>query len=332
VTNGDGAPLTTITYDAWGEVLNNSTSAQSDRYLYSAREWEDVMGLWYHRARMRGTGTWYSEDPLGFSRETNYYRYVHNNSKYSADPSGLADMAVDVNIVSDQQAIQKKTIKYTYATDKLFSEANLTKLKEAFGIAYRGVVRGMDDLRRLKGLTKLPWDQTSSLYASVSGKPLSLDAFKDALVSWFKLDPCNYKKDLDTIYDVYSKVYKKIDAGDLVFEYSKVVDDLGGDAASYSSNSAITALATDRGKRTIAVGVALFKKESKEIALSIVHELTHMTSGTEDYAYYAADQGNADTFSPIWKLDGKVIDMTKFKLMNNADTYAVLLKVLGYYT
>jgi len=88
VTDGDGTPLTTISYDAWGTLLSNSTPASSDRYQYTGREWDSVMGLWYNRARMRGTGAWYSEDPSVSSPDKNPYRYVNNSSTLSNDPSG----------------------------------------------------------------------------------------------------------------------------------------------------------------------------------------------------------------------------------------------------
>ncbi|MFO0804139.1 MAG: RHS repeat-associated core domain-containing protein [Gemmataceae bacterium] len=94
VTNGDGTPLTTITYDAWGQVLSNSTPASSDRYLYTGREWDTVMGLWYYRARMRGTGAWYGEDPITMDA-SNHYRYINNGTTGHVDPSGCAPLTLD---------------------------------------------------------------------------------------------------------------------------------------------------------------------------------------------------------------------------------------------
>jgi RHS repeat-associated protein len=89
ITNGDGTPLATISYDAWGTVTGNSTPSSSDRYGFTGRESDSLSGLWEHRQRVRGTGTWYSEDPFGLQADTNPQRFADNSPSMSTDPSGL---------------------------------------------------------------------------------------------------------------------------------------------------------------------------------------------------------------------------------------------------
>jgi RHS repeat-associated protein len=91
ITNGTGTPLTTITYDGWGNVLSNSTSAQSDRYLKAGSQWDSALQQWINGARVEnGDGRWDQEDPDGFKAgDTNLYRYVGNDPVNAKDPSGL---------------------------------------------------------------------------------------------------------------------------------------------------------------------------------------------------------------------------------------------------
>jgi len=87
-TDSNGSPLTTLSYDAWGTVLTNTTPGSSDRYQYTAREWDPVMHLWYNRARVRGTESWYSVDQGVLMLGENQYAYTRNNSTILIDPSG----------------------------------------------------------------------------------------------------------------------------------------------------------------------------------------------------------------------------------------------------
>jgi RHS repeat-associated protein len=90
VTDGSGTALTTITYSGWGGVLSNSTPAQSDRYQYTAREWDAVAELRHHRAReMFDGGQWAQEDPQGLAPDPNPRRYAGNNPTNATDPNGM---------------------------------------------------------------------------------------------------------------------------------------------------------------------------------------------------------------------------------------------------
>jgi RHS repeat-associated protein len=91
ITSGTGTPLTTITYDGWGNVLSNSTSAQSDRYLKAGSQWDSALRQWVNGARVEnGDGRWDQEDPTEFKPgDPNLYRYVGNDPANGTDPTGL---------------------------------------------------------------------------------------------------------------------------------------------------------------------------------------------------------------------------------------------------
>jgi RHS repeat-associated protein len=80
-----------ITYDPFGRVLFQSNPAVTTRYLFTGREFDREMGLYYYRARYfdPATGRFLSEDPERFNRgDLSWYRYVGNDPLRGLDPSG----------------------------------------------------------------------------------------------------------------------------------------------------------------------------------------------------------------------------------------------------
>jgi RHS repeat-associated protein len=90
--NNSGSLIDSLSYDAFGNITNESSPANGDRYKYTGREWNAELNLQYTRARFYepATGRWISQDPLGFdSGDSNVYRYVKNAPTVFSDPSGL---------------------------------------------------------------------------------------------------------------------------------------------------------------------------------------------------------------------------------------------------
>jgi RHS repeat-associated protein len=91
ILNATGTSQATVTYDGFGNVASNSNNAATDRYLYTAREYDSATQLQYNRSRYydAGAGRWISEDPLRFSAgDSNLTRYSKNNPINSTDPIG----------------------------------------------------------------------------------------------------------------------------------------------------------------------------------------------------------------------------------------------------
>jgi RHS repeat-associated protein len=90
----DGAVLDALTYDSYGNILDETNPENGDRFKYTGREYDAVLGMYYYRARYYapGVGCFVSEDPLGFAGgDTNLYRYVHNRPTNATDPTGTTD-------------------------------------------------------------------------------------------------------------------------------------------------------------------------------------------------------------------------------------------------
>jgi len=80
---------------AWLNKVSITDPAFVDRYLYTGREYDEVVDLYYYRARWYdpGTGRFVSQDPIGFQAgDANLYRYVGNNPVGWSDPYGLFSM------------------------------------------------------------------------------------------------------------------------------------------------------------------------------------------------------------------------------------------------
>jgi RHS repeat-associated protein len=83
--------LDAITYDSYGNILDETNPENGDRFKYTGREYDPILGMYYYRARYYapGIGCFVSEDPLGFGGgDTNLYRYGANSPTNFTDPSG----------------------------------------------------------------------------------------------------------------------------------------------------------------------------------------------------------------------------------------------------
>ncbi|MBN1919225.1 MAG: hypothetical protein JW889_15075, partial [Verrucomicrobia bacterium] len=80
-------------YDAWGipTVYNPADTEIRNPYLYTGREWDAEISLYYHRARPYSAklGRFLQTDPAGPIDGPNLYAYVSNIPTVFRDPSGL---------------------------------------------------------------------------------------------------------------------------------------------------------------------------------------------------------------------------------------------------
>jgi RHS repeat-associated protein len=91
IVSSTGTVLDTISYDAYGNVLSESSPANGDRFKYAGGQYDSNLGLYLFGARWysTGDGRWISQDPLGLGPDTNPYRYVYNGPTNGTDPLGL---------------------------------------------------------------------------------------------------------------------------------------------------------------------------------------------------------------------------------------------------
>jgi RHS repeat-associated protein len=96
VTTSAGAIAERYAYSAYGEptILDGSgsviaSSAISNRYSYTGREWDATVGLYHFRARWMSpkSGRFLTRDPIGY-KLLSLYLYVSNNPHLYSDPSG----------------------------------------------------------------------------------------------------------------------------------------------------------------------------------------------------------------------------------------------------
>ncbi len=86
-----------IVYDAFGNVVSQTDSANQPAFLFAGEMYDSNTGLYYDHERWYdpATGDFISQDPLGFAAgDSNLNRYVGNNVTSAIDPSGLQMIAV----------------------------------------------------------------------------------------------------------------------------------------------------------------------------------------------------------------------------------------------
>jgi RHS repeat-associated protein len=89
--NNSSSLIDQITYDASGNISNESSPSDGDRYKFTGREWDAQLGQYYYRARYYSpsTGRFMNQDPIGFAgKDTDLYRYVRNSPTNYLDPEG----------------------------------------------------------------------------------------------------------------------------------------------------------------------------------------------------------------------------------------------------
>jgi RHS repeat-associated protein len=67
ITDGAGLVIVNhIEYDSFGQVLSQSNPAAGDRFLFTGREYDPILALYYYRARYYdpASGRFISQDPL----------------------------------------------------------------------------------------------------------------------------------------------------------------------------------------------------------------------------------------------------------------------------
>ncbi|MGZ3717168.1 MAG: RHS repeat-associated core domain-containing protein [Bdellovibrionota bacterium] len=95
VLNSDAAGAA-HSFGLFGETANVSESASAAplHYGFAGRQLDGESSTYFNRARNYNplTGTWLSQDPIGYaSGDANYYRYAMGNPLRFTDPSGLAN-------------------------------------------------------------------------------------------------------------------------------------------------------------------------------------------------------------------------------------------------
>jgi RHS repeat-associated protein len=91
LTDSAGNLVSHAQFDTFGRVITQSEAAFADRFLFTGREWDAELGLFFCRARYYSPdlGRFTCEDPTGFdARDFNLYRYVQNSPLGSSDPTG----------------------------------------------------------------------------------------------------------------------------------------------------------------------------------------------------------------------------------------------------
>ena len=129
LVDNSSAVVNHLTYDSFGNVITETDSTVDSRYLYTGREFDEEIGLYYYRARYYNatTGRFLSEDPIRFSAgDVNLYRYVNNKPTLTTDPTGLIDP-------KDKEQIKKIAEETNVGVDELSKEMHTDKNKVGRG-------------------------------------------------------------------------------------------------------------------------------------------------------------------------------------------------------
>ena len=158
LSDENGTGVETIEYQAYGRpTIKDRTGAVFDRstvgnpYLYTGREYDDILGLFYYRARYFSPdiGAFIQEDPINIYGGLNYYRYAGNNPINQSDPLGLKPVTekscVALKALVEQEKsgilgkvpwLRKLEVIYSWKFNSLSFSEDITALNAAFDSIY----------------------------------------------------------------------------------------------------------------------------------------------------------------------------------------------------
>ncbi len=108
VVDSGGTVLDAITYDSYGNILNETNAAAGGSFRFTAGAYDSALGLTYLWHRYVANGHWLSEDPLGLGPDSNRTRYVGNNPTNATDLSGLQQEAISPSYLTTAYELMRK--------------------------------------------------------------------------------------------------------------------------------------------------------------------------------------------------------------------------------
>lgn len=108
LVNLDGSLRDDITYDSYGNILNETEPENGDRFKFTAREWEAAVDLQFSRTRWYDpdAGRFINDDTIGFeSGDSNLQRYVNNSPTNFTDPFGTQLVKVTTTTYHDASGV-----------------------------------------------------------------------------------------------------------------------------------------------------------------------------------------------------------------------------------
>ena len=139
VIDDSGAVVDHIVYDSYGNILSQTSSENQPRFTYAGMQLDAAMGLYYDHAQYydAGTGTFISQDPIGFAGGTaDLYDYVRNDPINFSDVTGMIPEAIVVAEMRQQQDSDPYPPNFNVQFPSSFNNLSLAQLQQLKDEAY----------------------------------------------------------------------------------------------------------------------------------------------------------------------------------------------------
>lgn len=231
IMNSSGTNIIEYEYNPYGEVYikkwwNNIwiESYTWDKYensrLYTAREYEEWLWIYYNRARYYDAKMWrfMSRDPIDINDQINLYSYVNNNPVNFTDPMGREKKILFINMRYDDWRPD-----YFY-----YPDSSIKKAKEKKWVKDSNFIReNVKDKSELDSiLDKYSWRNIVEVMIEAHGSPTGIQFGPESGLDWdnYLSTPEDYSV-IWNQWDLYKlKSYNRLE--DLTFIWCGVWGDL----------------------------------------------------------------------------------------------------------
>jgi RHS repeat-associated protein len=174
VTNGSGTLIGTVTYDAFGKILSETSEAITGRFAHAGLPFDRVVQIVRadRRDRLVYLNVWMQEDPILFGDGPHDRLFVHNNPTNLTDPIGLAGrMGFDRGVFEEQGVVDTKWSPFNGTRARLRDEATSIWLGDplkagGFGSSLQRKLNTVYSIARLSQISAL---SSSEIYAVFQG-------------------------------------------------------------------------------------------------------------------------------------------------------------------
>ena len=202
LVNNSGALVNHLIYDSYSQVISQTNPAVDTRYLFTGREFDQEIGLYYYRARYYNAtnGRFISLDPIGIGSGTvNLYSYVGGNPISFVDMFGNKRCSGNARVLQGNKGLIGKEGAFSGNKKSPVTDDSAAILIEQFGKSKADLRPDIDKISGKIGDPKNPLCEFSKVRDRIDDNNARNKSKKTPYEMWKERSPGNFIVELPGI-------------------------------------------------------------------------------------------------------------------------------------